>query len=110
MIRSVEEFMARFTQTDAYFKQQLAQAAQEGKVLRYVGEIIDGKCKVSIAAVDETILCSRSKMARTHWLSTAATINQFHYSTWLRRGYSGDCGGRVLGRNAYTGWKLGFNQ
>ena len=34
------------------FKQQLAAAAEEGKVLRYVGEINEGKCKVRIAAVD----------------------------------------------------------
>lgn len=50
---SVEEFMARLPEADAYFKQQSAQAAEEGKVLRYVGEIADGQCRVSIAAVDE---------------------------------------------------------
>ncbi|NOH23096.1 bifunctional aspartate kinase/homoserine dehydrogenase I [Vibrio europaeus] len=50
---SVEEFMARLPEADAYFKQQSAQAAEEGKVLRYVGEISDGQCRVSIAAVDE---------------------------------------------------------
>ncbi|GAB7229990.1 bifunctional aspartate kinase/homoserine dehydrogenase I [Vibrio rotiferianus] len=50
---SVDEFMARLPEADAYFKELSAKAAEEGKVLRYVGEIIDGKCKVSIAAVDE---------------------------------------------------------
>ncbi|WP_182027316.1 bifunctional aspartate kinase/homoserine dehydrogenase I [Vibrio rotiferianus] len=50
---SVDEFMARLPEADAYFKELSAKAAGEGKVLRYVGEIIDGKCKVSIAAVDE---------------------------------------------------------
>ncbi|AIW15024.1 bifunctional aspartate kinase/homoserine dehydrogenase I [Vibrio tubiashii] len=50
---SVEEFMARLPEADAYFKEQSAQAAEEGKVLRYVGEIADGQCRVSIAAVDE---------------------------------------------------------
>ncbi|WP_407832705.1 bifunctional aspartate kinase/homoserine dehydrogenase I [Vibrio rotiferianus] len=50
---SVDEFMERLPQADAYFKELSAKAAEEGKVLRYVGEIIDGKCKVSIAAVDE---------------------------------------------------------
>ena len=49
---SVEEFMARLPEADAYFQEQSAKAAEEGKVLRYVGEIADGKCKVRIAAVD----------------------------------------------------------
>ncbi len=49
---SVEEFMARLPEADAYFQEQSAIAAEEGKVLRYVGEIADGKCKVRIAAVD----------------------------------------------------------
>ncbi|MCW8332219.1 bifunctional aspartate kinase/homoserine dehydrogenase I [Vibrio paucivorans] len=50
---SVEEFMARLPEADAYFTELSAKAAEEGKVLRYVGEILEGKCKVSIAAVDE---------------------------------------------------------
>jgi aspartokinase/homoserine dehydrogenase 1 len=50
---SVEEFMERLPQADAYFKEQSALAAEEGKVLRYVGEIADGQCRVSIAVVDE---------------------------------------------------------
>ncbi|MFW1209340.1 bifunctional aspartate kinase/homoserine dehydrogenase I [Vibrio parahaemolyticus] len=50
---SVDEFMARLPEADAYFKELSAKAAEEGKVLRYVGEINDGKCTVSIAAVDE---------------------------------------------------------
>ncbi|EKO3822850.1 bifunctional aspartate kinase/homoserine dehydrogenase I [Vibrio harveyi] len=50
---SVEEFMERLPEADAYFKELSAKAAEEGKVLRYVGEIVDGKCTVSIAAVDE---------------------------------------------------------
>ncbi|MGR5236129.1 bifunctional aspartate kinase/homoserine dehydrogenase I [Vibrio alfacsensis] len=50
---SVDEFMARLPEADAYFKALSEKAAEEGKVLRYVGEILDGKCTVSIAAVDE---------------------------------------------------------
>lgn len=50
---SVDEFMARLPEADAYFKEISAKAAEEGKVLRYVGEINEGKCTVSIAAVDE---------------------------------------------------------
>ncbi|EJL6793598.1 bifunctional aspartate kinase/homoserine dehydrogenase I [Vibrio alginolyticus] len=50
---SVDEFMARLPEADTYFKELSAKAAEEGKVLRYVGEINEGKCTVSIAAVDE---------------------------------------------------------
>ncbi|EOY4667398.1 bifunctional aspartate kinase/homoserine dehydrogenase I [Vibrio alginolyticus] len=50
---SVDEFMARLPEADAYFKELSAKAAEEGKVLRYVGEINEGKCTVSVAAVDE---------------------------------------------------------
>ncbi|QLK44897.1 bifunctional aspartate kinase/homoserine dehydrogenase I [Vibrio owensii] len=50
---SVDEFMERLPEADAYFKELSTKAAEEGKVLRYVGEIVDGKCTVSIAAVDE---------------------------------------------------------
>ncbi|BCN23239.1 bifunctional aspartate kinase/homoserine dehydrogenase I [Vibrio alfacsensis] len=50
---SVEEFMERLPEADAYFKELSAKAAEDGKVLRYVGEIVEGKCTVSIAAVDE---------------------------------------------------------
>ncbi|USD32982.1 MULTISPECIES: bifunctional aspartate kinase/homoserine dehydrogenase I [Vibrio] len=50
---SVDEFMARLPEADAHFQELSAKAAQEGKVLRYVGEINDGQCRVSMAAVDE---------------------------------------------------------
>ncbi|WGY46110.1 MULTISPECIES: bifunctional aspartate kinase/homoserine dehydrogenase I [unclassified Vibrio] len=50
---SVEDFMARLPQADAYFKSLCDEAAKEGKVLRYVGEISDGQCHVRIAVADE---------------------------------------------------------
>jgi aspartokinase/homoserine dehydrogenase 1 len=50
---SIDEFMARLPQADAYFKQLVEQAADNHQVLRYVGEIVDGKCRVRIAQVDE---------------------------------------------------------
>lgn len=49
---SVEEFMARLPEADAYFSELSQKAAEEGKVLRYVGEINQGECRVCIAAVD----------------------------------------------------------
>ncbi len=50
---SVDEFMQRLPEADAYFQEWSEKSRAEGKVLRYVGEITDGKCRVSIAAVDE---------------------------------------------------------
>lgn len=50
--KSVEEFMTMLPQLDDAFNQKVEQAKAAGKVLRYVGQIVDGKCKVSIVAVD----------------------------------------------------------
>ncbi|PWI35331.1 bifunctional aspartate kinase/homoserine dehydrogenase I [Vibrio albus] len=50
---SVDDFMARLPEADAYFSELSAKAGDEGKVLRYVGEIQDGQCKVRILSVDE---------------------------------------------------------
>ncbi len=50
---SIEEFMQRLPQADKYFTELSEKAAKEGKVLRYVGEILNDKCKVSLSAVDE---------------------------------------------------------
>lgn len=50
---SVDDFMSRLPQADEYFTNLFAEAQNEGKVLRYVGEIADGKCRVKVAKVDE---------------------------------------------------------
>lgn len=48
---NVEDFMAQLPQLDQAFAERLAAAKAEGKVLRYIGEIRDGKCKVAIKAL-----------------------------------------------------------
>jgi aspartokinase/homoserine dehydrogenase 1 len=50
---SVDEFMAKLPELDASFADKIQSAASEGKVLRYVGSIENGKCKVGIEAVDK---------------------------------------------------------
>jgi len=47
----VATFMNNLTQLDASFSERIEMAKAEGKVLRYIGNIIDGKCQVSIEAV-----------------------------------------------------------
>ncbi|MCP4323001.1 MAG: bifunctional aspartate kinase/homoserine dehydrogenase I [Psychromonas sp.] len=49
---SADEFMARLPEADAYFKELQAKADEKNQVLRYIGSIVDGKCKCSIEAVD----------------------------------------------------------
>ncbi|QBG35731.1 bifunctional aspartate kinase/homoserine dehydrogenase I [Litorilituus sediminis] len=47
----VSEFMANLSKIDGAFSERIAKAKAEGKVLRYIGNIIDGKCQVAIEAV-----------------------------------------------------------
>jgi len=47
----VSVFMNNLAKVDEEFSARVNQAKSEGKVLRYIGNIVDGKCKVSIEAV-----------------------------------------------------------
>lgn len=51
--KSTAEFMAMLPELDAQFAQRVAQAKAKGCVLRYVGQIENGKCQVSIREVEE---------------------------------------------------------
>ncbi|RZP73136.1 bifunctional aspartate kinase/homoserine dehydrogenase I [Vibrio vulnificus] len=105
---SVDEFMARLPEADAYFKQLSAQAAEEGKVLRYVGEIIDGKCKVSIAAVDENDPMFKIKDGEN---ALAFYSRYYQPIPLVLRGYG--AGTQVTAAGVFSdvmrtlGWKLG---
>ncbi len=48
----VVEFMANLPELNAEFAERVAKANSEGKLLRYIGEIQNGHCKVAIKALD----------------------------------------------------------
>ena len=50
--KTAQEFMQMLPELDAEFGQRVEQALAEGKVLRYVGSIENGKCRVAIKAID----------------------------------------------------------
>ena len=47
----IPSFMEALPSIDNAFAQHVADAKAQGKVLRYIGNIIDGKCRVAIEAV-----------------------------------------------------------
>ncbi|MCY7296143.1 bifunctional aspartate kinase/homoserine dehydrogenase I [Alteromonas sp. a30] len=51
---SVEDFMNNLKALDAVYDARLSQLRSESKVLRYVGSIKDGKCRVSLVEVDDS--------------------------------------------------------
>ncbi|QDJ13756.1 bifunctional aspartate kinase/homoserine dehydrogenase I [Mergibacter septicus] len=50
--KSTAEFMQMLPELDQAFAERVNNAKQQGKVLRYVGQIKHGKCKVAILEVD----------------------------------------------------------
>lgn len=51
---SIDEFLEKLPQLDTKFQGLNDNAQANSQVLRYVGEIKDGKCKVKVLAVDES--------------------------------------------------------
>lgn len=51
---SVDSFLENLKSIDAEFQQRISVANEEGKILRYVGTIDQGKCKVSVQAVAQS--------------------------------------------------------
>ena len=47
----VDTFMANLPKLDSVIGDRIASAKESGKVLRYIGNIVEGKCQVSIEAV-----------------------------------------------------------
>lgn len=70
--------MAKLSQLDDVFAARVAKARDEGKVLRYVGNIEeDGVCRVKIDAVDGNDPLFKVKTVKTRWRSIATTISRY---------------------------------
>ncbi|ENP3833435.1 bifunctional aspartate kinase/homoserine dehydrogenase I [Vibrio cholerae] len=105
---SVEEFMARLAQADAAFAERVAQAKAEGKVLRYVAQIVDGQCQVRIVAVDENDPMFKVKEGEN---ALAFYSRYYQPIPLVLRGYG--AGSEVTAAGVFSdvmrtlGWKLG---
>ncbi len=105
---SVDEFMARLPEADAYFLERVAKAKEQGKVLRYVGEIADGQCRVSIAEVDENDPMFKIKDGEN---ALAFYSRYYNPIPLVLRGYG--AGTEVTAAGVFSdvmrtlGWKLG---
>lgn len=82
--KNTEEFMAMLPELDAQFAQRVANAQAAGKVLRYVGQIENGKCKVSIVEVDSDDPLYKVKNGEN---ALAFYTRYYHPIPLLLRGY-----------------------
>lgn len=52
--QTVDDFYAALKTEDAYFSNMKAKAAADGKVLRYIGKLDNGKAEITLQSVDES--------------------------------------------------------
>lgn len=103
-----DQFIKRLPQADEYFATQVSQARAQGKVLRYVGRIEEGRCSVSIQAVD-----IESPMFKVKQGENALAFYSRYYQPIplvLRgygAGYSVTAAGIFADLMRTLGWKLG---
>lgn len=81
---SVDDFMQQLPTLDAWFADKVAAAQAEGKVLRYIGEIVEGQCKVAVKA-----LAADHPLAKVKDGENALAIHTRYYQPipFVLRGY-----------------------
>ena len=89
--------MTQLPELDEAFAARVEDAKSEGKVLRYIGSIEDGKCKVSIQAVPPSNPLSQVKDGEN-----ALAINSDYYNPipYVIRGYG--AGGTVTAAGVFA--------
>lgn len=80
----VDAFLARLPEADAYFAQRVQDAASRGAVLRYIGAIADGRCRVALAEVPLTDPLSQVKGGEN---ALAFTTRYYTPRPLILRGY-----------------------
>jgi len=91
-----ESFIKRLADYDATIKARVDAAAKDGKVLRYVGQIEGGKCRVSIMAVDAAHPLSAVKAGEN---ALAITTLYYQPTPLVLRGYG--AGGAVTAAGVF---------
>ena len=94
---SVDEFMQKLPELDADFAKRVDDAKAQGNVLRYIGSIEGGKCKVSIQSVPASNPLSQVKDGEN-----ALAINSDYYQPipYVIRGYG--AGGTVTAAGVFA--------
>lgn len=104
----VPAFMAALPQLDAVFAERVRQARDRGEVLRYIGEISEGRCKVAIKAI-----ALGHPLAKVKDGENALAIQTRYYQPipFVLRGYG--AGARVTAAGVFSdlmrtlGWQQG---
>lgn len=104
----VPAFMAELPKLDAAFAERVQQARERGEVLRYIGEISEGRCKVAIKA-----LPVEHPLAKVKDGENALAIQTRYYQPipFVLRGYG--AGARVTAAGVFSdlmrtlGWQQG---
>jgi len=104
----VPAFMAELPKLDAAFAERAQQARERGEVLRYIGEISEGRCKVAIKA-----LPVEHPLAKVKDGENALAIQTRYYQPipFVLRGYG--AGARVTAAGVFSdlmrtlGWQQG---
>lgn len=104
----VPAFMAELPKLDAAFAERVRQARERGEVLRYIGEIREGRCKVAIKA-----LPIEHPLAKVKDGENALAIQTRYYQPipFVLRGYG--AGARVTAAGVFSdlmrtlGWQQG---
>lgn len=105
----VPAFMAELPKLDAVFAERIRQARERGEVLRYIGEISEGRCKVAIKA-----LPIEHPLAKVKDGENALAIQTRYYQPipFVLRGYG--AGARVTAAGVFSdlmrtlGWQQGL--